>query len=148
MKRFKLNPFTLASILGFSIFRSSLFAAGPREIAAQVNTENMRKTVSALSSIPSRVNGYDDGKPGDLPRSTQWVKEQFVALGLKNVREEPFDVTTPIDKKSQLFLKGSNAPIALRSLWPNLVRTNQTPPEGITGDLIYAGKGDLRAYNG
>ncbi len=147
MKRFIRRNIFLTSILCLFNSASMLFAgATSREIADMIRRENLASTITSLSSIPSRVVGYDDA--GGQSRSARWVRDRFNALGLRGVHEEPFAVTVPVNGLGRLTVPGTRTTLTLHSVWPNLVRTNQTPPEGITGNLIYAGKGELASFNG
>ena len=64
----------------------------------------------------------------------------------RSIKKEEFSVVVPVDKGSYLEYQGKR--IKLYCLWPNLVRTSTTPPEGITGYLIYGKDGDLKNFEG
>ncbi len=113
-----------------------------RDIAATVDAAAMSKTIRELSSHGSRVVGY----PGER-FAANYVEQEFHSLfGKDNVRTETFTATVPMDKGASLSVNGKTIPLAC--IWPNLVRTSQTPPEGISGPLIYGGDGSLSALNG
>ncbi|MBC8136081.1 MAG: FtsX-like permease family protein [Fibrella sp.] len=119
-----------------------VLAAKYREIAATVDAAAMSKTVRELSSHGSRVVGY----PGER-FAADYVEREFVSLfGKDNVRTESFTATVPMDKGASLSVNGKTIPLA--AIWPNLIRTSQTPPEGISGPLIYGGDGSLGSLNG
>ncbi len=111
-------------------------------LARQVDPDRLRKTVEELSSFPSRVPGY----PG-AAEAAAWVVQSLRDLGYEDVRIEPFTVTVPVEEKSTLELPGGGR-IRLHALWPNRVRTCQTPPEGITGPLLDARTGRYEEYDG
>jgi ABC-type antimicrobial peptide transport system permease subunit len=112
-----------------------------------VDTNRIRADVETLVSFGSRVTGYaGNRKAADL------ITQRFRALGLEVMTQE-FPVAVPMDEGAELKVNGSmgqwvNGPIKLYPLWPNLVRTSQLAPEGITGTLIYAGDGELSRFNG
>ncbi len=112
-----------------------------RKLAESVNPARIRSTVDKLSAEPSRISGY----PG-AERSAAWVEAQFREIGLESVQTERFPVTVPMDEGS--FLQVGNKRVKLHAMWPNLVRTSQLPPEGITGPLIYAGDAKLPRFSG
>ncbi len=113
-----------------------------RDIAGTVDAAAMRDTIRELSTHGSRVVGY----PGER-YAADYVSKEFVSLfGGANVRTETFTATVPMDKGATLSVNGKTIP--LNCIWPNLVRTSQTPPEGISGPLIYGGNGSLSALNG
>jgi len=118
----------------------------PQQIAAMVDPNNLKATIDTLAAIPSRVVGYDEVNGRSL--AATWVRQQFEKIGLRNIREETFQVTVPMERLSTLTVNGTGETIKLRSIWPNLVRTNQTPPQGIKGNLIYCGRGELTSFNG
>ena len=113
-----------------------------RDLAASVDARAMAETVRTLSTGGSRVVGY----PGER-KAAAYVEAQLKSiLGDTNVHTETFAATTPIDGGATLQSGGKTYKIY--SIWPNLVRTSQLPPEGLTGPLIYAGNGALGAFNG
>ncbi|GAB4452565.1 MAG: hypothetical protein OHK0029_03720 [Armatimonadaceae bacterium] len=113
-----------------------------RKHAASVDPKAMAETIRQLSTNGSRVVGY----PGER-FAADYVKQQFVDLfGANNVTEETFEATVPVDKGASLQANGKTYP--LYCVWPNLIRTSQLPPEGLSGPLIYAGNGELSAFNG
>ena len=136
-----------------TLYRSALalllLAALAPSLSAQ-QPETMRRisaTVRELSSHGSRMPGY----PGDR-HAADYVEAQLQAAGVADVKREPFDVTVPIDKGAGIELLDADGrvieQIELLSLWPNLVRTNTTGPEGLTGDLFYGGNGEYEDFNG
>ena len=160
---------TLAVVL--TIIGTPSYAVDPaleaawRKVAAEVNSNNLKATVAALSSYGSRVSGY----PGERA-AADFVEKRFRELGLNDVRTETFDVAVPIDKGSATLefksarTGGNHSPnkhvanlnsartplnsVPLLPLWPNLVRTSQLPLRGVTGPLIYVGDGKLANFNG
>ena len=113
-----------------------------RDISATIDAKAMADTVRTLSSGGSRVVGY----PGER-KAADYVKAQFDALfGASNVKTEEFDATVPVDKGATLTANGKT--YEMYCLWPNVVRTSQLPPEGLSGPLIYAGDGNLAAFSG
>ncbi len=115
-----------------------------RELYTGVDETRLRSVVETLSSFPSRVVGY----PGER-LAAEYVRQQFLALGLDKVREQIFYAVTPIEETpTYLELPALGKRYRIHPLWPNLVRTSQTPPEGVRGQLIYGGYGRLRDFNG
>jgi hypothetical protein len=113
-----------------------------RDIAATIDQKSMADTIRTLSTGGSRVVGY----PGER-KAADYAEAQLKSiLGDAAVKTETFTATVPMDKGAQLAANGKN--YTLYSLWPNLVRTSQLPPEGLSGPLIYAGAGELSAFNG
>lgn len=113
-----------------------------RDLAATVDARALADTIRVMSTNGSRVVGY----PGER-KAADYVKSQFDSLfGAGNVKTETFEATVPMDKGATLNAGGKTYQI--RSLWPNLIRTSQLPPEGLSGPLVYGGDGELSALNG
>ncbi len=89
----------------------------------------------------SRIAGY----PGN-EAAAQYVEDRFKEIGLSDVTSQYFDVVVPVQNKCSLSVSGKE--YRIDSLWPNGVRTCSTPPEGITGPLVYCGTGELHEFNG
>jgi hypothetical protein len=119
------------------------------QAAGAVSYDELAATISYLSSLGSRVTGY----PG-CEQAANFVLRRFRELGLQDITVEEFPVLVP---RSIPDAQGRLASLEVRipggrsfeilPLWPNLVRTPKTPPDGLTGPLIYAASGDLRAFN-
>jgi hypothetical protein len=127
-----------------------------RRLAGEIEAENIRRAVHTLASFGSRVTGY----PGER-KAARWILNKFKEIGLKDVKGPVhFDVPVPVDEGAELQVEAgvpanpsqpstlTHQLFKLYPLWPNLVRTSQTPPQGIEGKLIYAGKGSAAEYNG
>ena len=128
-------------------------------LSQAISSARLSQTVTDLSNIQYPVLNQPPGAPvtahsrvagtpgGDIARA--YVKQQFTQIfGTANVVEEPFTVTSPIDGGAYVKAAGLPKPLALQPLWPNLVRTSTLPAAGITGPLIYAGRGELRNFRG
>lgn len=127
------------------------------KLSKSIAASRISETVQTLSGIHYTVNPTNGspatvnysriaGTPGGEIAQT-YVRNQFQQiLGAENVHEESFPVTTPSDQGASIAAGGKT--YGLRTLWPNLVRTSTLPVNGISGPLIYAGRGDLRSFNG
>ena len=111
-------------------------------VVEQIDANDLRTHVEALTSFPSRVTGY----PG-AEAAAQYVEDQFRQIGLQDITSEHFEVPVPIDKGAHLRLP-SGQRYVLHALWPNGVRTSTLPSDGITGHLIDAGRGTLSELDG
>ncbi len=110
-------------------------------LANSVDTTRIRATVNDLSALDSRVCGY----PG-ADKAADWMAKQFRTIGLTDISVESFPVSVPVDEGSVLQVNGKS--IRLNAMWPNLVRTSQLPPNGVTGPVIYVGDGKLPNFSG
>ncbi len=128
-------------------------------LAGGVSPARLSQTISDLSGIhyavpnqpaaaPVTAHSRVAGTPGG-DQARAYVRRQFNSVfGPGNVSEEPFTVTTPVDNGAFIQGAGLPKPFALQPLWPNLVRTSTLPAAGISGPLIYAGRGELSNFRG
>ncbi len=128
-------------------------------LAQGVSPARLSRTIADLSGIHYLVPNQPASAPvtaysrvagtpgGDAARA--YVRGQFNAIfGAGNVSEEPFTVTVPVDNGAFVQGPGLARPFALQPLWPNLVRTSTLPVAGVSGPLIYAGRGELSNFRG
>lgn len=90
--------------------------------------------------------------------SRQFIVPVPIDFGSKLVLDEPLPEAVPPPANLRPALLATPVPIPeprspvqtiqLHSLWPNLVRTSQTPPEGLHGQLLYAHRGEVSQFNG
>jgi len=117
-----------------------------------------------LTALLEKFTSFPKGSPhktrtvgysGDA-EAANFIAQEFRRLGLRQGRwrdsevgavMEGFPVTVPVDKGAEIETKEGEK-IRLFSLWPNHVRTSSLPSEGVSGELVYAGRGDFAAYNG
>ena len=101
----------------------------------------LRETIVDLASFESRVTGY----PG-ADRAADYIKTRLRDLGVTDLTEQHFHHPIPVDEG--FTLRSGSDRVQVFGLWPNLVRTSTTPPEGISGGLVYGGDGSLSALEG
>lgn len=116
-------------------------------VVRNLQQDRMERFVSQLASFGSRVTGY----PG-CQRAAGLVEQTFRDLGLE-VTKETFEVLVPMPRldargRAASLTLGTGQQFPLLPLWPNLVQMPKTPPEGLSGKLIYARKGELQSFNG
>lgn len=116
-------------------------------VIQSLNQDRMEKFVTELASFGSRVTGY----PG-CARAAGLIEQRFRDLGL-SVTKETFEVLVPMPKydakgNAASLTTASGKQFGILPLWPNLVQMPKTPAAGLSGKLIYAGKGDLQSFNG
>lgn len=97
--------------------------------------------VARFESFGSRVSGY----PG-CDSAADFVEGEFKRLGLEKVSVQEFPLAMPMDEGASVEVGGNQYPVY--PMWPNLVRTATTPPDGLTGPLIYAGASRVEDYQG
>ena len=134
--------------LSLLLFGLGLASALPAAAAGEVDAaafERISQTVRELSTNGSRLPGY----PGDR-YAADLIEKEFRAVGVEDVTREPYDLVVPIDKGASMEILDGGSPrtVPLLSLWPNLVRTNTTGPEGIAGHLFYGRQGEHADFDG
>ena len=108
-----------------------------------VSEADVRGLMDRLTRHRSRVPGY----PGHND-AARFVLREFERLGLQDVKREPFDVTSPVDKGGRLTLTKRGVSFPIHAIWPNLVKTSTLPPDGVRTRLIYGGSGAWEKFNG
>jgi hypothetical protein len=110
-----------------------------RELLGQVKAERLHADYERIAALGSRLTGSPaEAKTFDL------VERELVALGGKNARRHPYDVTLP-DPSSVGALAIGGKSIRVYPLWPNLVRTSTCD---VSGPLVYGGDGSLESLRG
>ncbi len=107
-----------------------------------IDEGSLRRTVGELSSYDSRMTGC----PGS-DSAAVWLEREFSNLGL-SVAKMRFQTPVPLDRGFSLKISPDGPSFELFGLWPNLVRTPTLPQGGLTGILLYGGKGELGSFNG
>ncbi|MDP6041536.1 MAG: M28 family peptidase, partial [Candidatus Latescibacteria bacterium] len=114
-----------------------------RAISESISQEDVRQVIADLSSMGSRVPGYSGHR-----QAFEYVVRQFEQIGLEDIAVEEHSVTVPVDKGASLTLVNTGEKIEIHGLWPNHVQTPSLPKAGISGALIYGGKGTFKELNG
>jgi len=134
-----------AQILSNKYFPSEIVNA--YEIDEHLNYTNILNYVRKFSSMGSRVSGYN----GNI-EAANYIAQEFERIGLLPRGHEgylqPFKVAVPIDMGSSVTILDTGESFEAYALWPNGIQTCSTPPEGITGKLIYVGSGELKNFDG
>ncbi|MBI3920995.1 MAG: M28 family peptidase [Armatimonadetes bacterium] len=106
---------------------------------------SLRGNVVHLSSLSSRVPGYPGNKQAEA-----WVALKFRESGVQQVSLQPFSIGVPVESAIQppTLTLGNGASFRLHCLWPNGVRTPTTPPQGLSGQLLYARRGEYADFDG
>ena len=112
-----------------------------RRAADEIDPERLRGHIAFFAGLGSRVPGY----PG-ADKAADYIRD---ALGdvLGEVAVEEFDVVSPLDLGASLSTpEGDRVP--LFGLWPNDVKPNTLPADGVEGTLVYCAGGLPADYNG
>jgi len=113
------------------------------DVVSEIDMTSIRSHISHFTDLGTRVTGY----PGS-EAAAQYIFDSFKSYGLSNVQYHNITAVVPIDYGATLeVLSPERNLIQVRPLWPNLVATVATKPEGIIGHLIYAGNGYLEEFD-
>jgi len=146
-----ITSFCVSFILLSLIFTSNFITPARAEenydykwAVSQIDMNRIKNTINYLESLGSRMTGY----PGYF-QASEFIFNKFREYGLANVSYHIFNITMPIDYGANITVLGEK-PITLKAypFLPNLVSPVVTPPEGITGPLIYVHDGKLSNYDG
>jgi hypothetical protein len=90
-----------------------------RQLASEIAEARLTETVRWMAAQGSRVAGY----PG-AERAADYIEQQFRALGLQEVRREPFEVSVPIDEGAflQPLMQQGGQPTRPHSALPALAQ--------------------------
>ncbi|MEM2110620.1 MAG: FtsX-like permease family protein [Candidatus Bathyarchaeia archaeon] len=102
----------------------------------------VRELVNNFSNMGSRFTTYP-GYEHALEFIETWFRRYLV-----NVEVQRYNLTLIVDYGASLTVEGSDDQFTLYPLVPNSVVPVRTPEEGITGQLVYVGSGDLSELEG
>jgi hypothetical protein len=109
--------------------------AGPA--FAWLDEPQFRRDLEALTAHPTRVIG----SPG-YDAATQYLEEQLSALPGVEWRRHEYTVMVPVTQSATMTLPAGGV-VDIYPFWPAHIRHNSTPPEGITGRLVYVRNADF-----
>ncbi len=111
------------------------------KLASRVDTTSLMRTITALTSHRSRTTGY----PGAVAVA-DWIESEWRRMGVGRLGRWAAPSVMPVDLGASIEVDGKKWP--LHSVWPNAVRTSQTPPKGLSGALIYGKSGSYGDFDG
>jgi hypothetical protein len=105
--------------------------------APDLDERRIEADLRMLTEMPSRQTGSAGAQA-----ASRHIRNALQAMGVHAVEVQDFETVVPVTAMAVLSAEsdGQRRDVALHPLWPNLGRTGQTGPEGLTGPLI-----DLRA---
>jgi len=113
-------------------------------VGAAVDMNRIRSTIEKLASFGSRV----PGTPGER-KAYEFVLSQFKEIfGPDRVKDESFPCVVPVDEGAEVIHEPTGRRIRLYGLWPNHVKPNTLPKNGVEGELLYCGKGTYEEFDG
>ncbi|MCW4019789.1 MAG: M28 family peptidase [Candidatus Bathyarchaeota archaeon] len=103
----------------------------------------MSEDIQFFSGLGTRATGYSGNW-----LAAQYIYDQFESYGLDNLTLQELDVVDCIDHGTNVTFLSTSETIELYSMRPNYVVPSTTPPEGISGTLIYVNDGDPEDFEG
>ena len=131
------------SLKGFTGLESRVLGYPGNARAAEMIVQRL-EALGFESFDPDAVNPKLDGREKDL-------EKQFKKIPVKDgkIIVDEFEVPVPVDRGATLSVPGVlEGSLRLYPLWPNLVRTSQLPRGGVTGHLVYVGRGTYAEMDG
>ena len=133
----------LITLLFFSYISQMLVMQGCASsevglLIPRVSVNEIQDHIAFFSGLGSRFTGY----PGSL-LAAEYIAKKFLDFGL-NVTFHKYKVLVPLEKNASIQIisgRYSNHLITGYALFPNLIQTCSTPPDGISGKLILARNG-------
>lgn len=112
------------------------------EVIRNINISKIMLHTKYFSSLESRYSGYSG-----CDAAAEYIRQYFQNLGLVDVEFHEFNVTVPIDYGASISLLGHDGKekwvLKAYTLEPNMVQLSLRSHEGLTGKLVYVGKGYL-----
>ncbi len=110
--------------------------------SAAISLETFESDLRALTANPHRLAGFEDGSLA----AGNYVLQRLKDIGFEdeNIFLQDFTVVQPITTQCELVAGGVSYPIL--PMRPNVVQASITPQEGLTGEVVYAGRGDVAEY--
>ncbi len=105
---------------------------------AQVDEGQFATDVRTLASLSTRMPGT-----AGYSQAAGYLQSQIAPLPNVQLKRHTFPVMVPFTESATISIPGR--PLEnIYPLWPAGIRLNSTPPEGITGQLVYCRDADLK----
>lgn len=102
--------------------------------SAQVDAARFEADLRALTRSPSRVIGSEG-----YEQAAAYIEAQVAGLANVELKRHEYPVMVPVTESATLVLEGGRIE-PVYPFWPAHIRVCSTPPDGITGKLVYAGE--------
>ena len=117
--------------------------AAQAAITEKVLPDVFTDVVDKFSSLGDRSTGTAGNQEAAI-----YIRGEFERLGFEAVGSYRFSVPIMQHEKSTLTLPGRTAPIDIRPINGNAITPQTVSPPGLSGPLIYVGRGELKHFNG
>jgi hypothetical protein len=118
----------------------AVIAVAASVAAGQDFRQTFRKDLSALTSRPHRLAGTEPGL-----EAGRYVERRLRQIGVEEIYEQAVPVAQSQQTECTLTVSDGESH-DIYALRPNLLQGVVTPPEGLSGRTVYAGRGRLDEY--
>ena len=131
----------------FSFLFFFLILLLPINLAAQVVSEpyhqkNFKQLITSFSSVEDR----NSGSMGAF-QTSEFIKSHLKNLGYPFIGSQTFFLPVRQKKICQIKIGNTGQPVALDPFLSNAVSPGTIPLPGLTGHVVYVGKGELKDFN-
>ncbi len=99
-----------------------------------------RKDLAELTKSPHRLAGYEDGSLA----AGRYVEKRLREMGIEKIFMQEFPVIQPVCTECRIEVNGEKYDIL--PMRPNILQASVTPAEGLVGETLYVGKGEMSDY--
>lgn len=110
-------------------------------VLAASAADDLQETVQVLASADDRGVGSEGNRD-----AAEYIRRRLEDAGPKELGSLDFLLPVLKHENTKLHLKGRELPLS--PLEYNAITPENLPPEGLSGPLIYAGRGELADFNG
>jgi len=118
-----------------------------KRLMESVSMEKIMEHISYFASLQTRVIGTQG-----FYEAAEYIRDMFSQYGLKPGPDgfyHRYPHTITIQNYANLTVESEGLSLRLLTVWPNLVSTSKTPPEGLEGELLLVeGSGSLEDFDG
>lgn len=130
-----------ARIIAFTLF----FLISISLPASDEFIRDLKQYTEKICKNDSRISGYEGCK-----NTAEFIKEELCEFRNIKILSQKFNVETPVYDNAYAYFEkdGVSESVRIYPLWPELVRLNTTPKEGISGRVVYCGNASLENLPG
>lgn len=138
-------PTVQVCLMAWALLTSlSIFSLSPAR-ALQVDQANSHQGLQATVAHLASFGDRSTGSPGNS-QAAEYIKTRLARA--KPQQMDTLEFMVPVLKNDGATLNILDKEIPIRPIFYNAIVPQKLPEEGLTGELIYAGKGELADFNG
>lgn len=109
-------------------------------LPADAQSDSFRKDLAELTKSPHRLTGYENGSLA----ASRYVEKRLREIGIEKIYIQEFPVIQPVSTECRIVVEGKSYDIFPAR--PNILQASVTPAEGLAGETLYVGKGEMSDY--